>query len=199
MKFDVITEPDKRIATKKWKEYKQAERVARTVEDSRCISIYKELGKIYHRMKAGNHIIDISRVIHQGGVKEPGRPNFAVGRANLPHIICEYDKNGSVSYIASQWRKSAGDIHLGNILPKFTMTNFWDRQVTLKAPIPIIPPKYRPKRLTNDYYILWQVDEWKMIPSADPYLLKRLTRNHFLLLEGWDLTPLEISVMKNYM
>jgi hypothetical protein len=69
----------------------------------------------------------------------------------------------------------------------------------LEAPVPLVPAKFLPKNLTDDYYTLWEVDVWKRVAPTDPYLLKRITNNIFVVLAGWDLTPLEKSVMEGRM
>jgi hypothetical protein len=199
MNFDKIT-IDKDEARQKWKEYKEAEKLSKSIpgqEGVKYRSVYKELGKIYHAMKQGKVLIDIRQVIKAGGIKKPGYPAFAIAKATWQKVTCRYSQNGSLRYEGPG--RARFDIQLvEGTLPTFTMANRWDN-MSLQAPVPLIPPKYRPAHLTEDYYILWEVDEWKQVPSADPYLLKRLTKDHFILLEGWDLTPLEISVMQNYL
>lgn len=199
MNFDTIESPSISEARAKWKEYKQEEKLSGKIpgeEGRKYQSVYKELGKIYHAMKSGKVLIDIREVIKQGSVKDVGRPSFAIARANTRTVHCKYYEDGQVEYNAG-W----GDrmfINLIKALPIYGQgRSGW--RLDMDAPVPMIPPKYRPAILTNDYYILWEVDEWSNIVSVDPYLLKRLTKYHFILLEGWDLTPLEVSVMKNYL
>lgn len=199
MKFNKITvDPDE--ARMKWKEYKEAEKLSKSIpgeEGVKYRSVYKELGRIYHAMKQGKVLIDIREVIKAGGIKKPGYPAFAIGLASWQKVGCRYFQNGQINYRGPG--RDRYDVCLSaGTLPAFKMNNTWE-SMSLEAPVPMIPPKYRPKILTDDYYILWEVDEWKMVPSVDPYLLKRLSKYHFILLNGWDLTPLEVSVMKNYL
>lgn len=199
MNFDTIESPSISEAREKWKEYKQAEKLSGKIpgeEGRKYRSVYKELGKIYHAMKSGKVLIDIRDVIHKAGVKESGRPAFAIARANTKVVYCTYNENGNIEYgYNNSYTK---DMRFGKILPVYgQQRQYWGKD--LQAPVPLIPPKYRPAVLTDDYYILWEVDKWEMVPSIDPYLLKRLTKYHFILLEGWDLTALEVSVMKNYL
>jgi hypothetical protein len=70
----------------------------------------------------------------------------------------------------------------------------WDHEKVLKTIVPKIPASLRPKGDLNKYYILWEVEKWQAVPK-DPYLLKRLTKNMFVILAGWDLTELERSVI----
>lgn len=59
--------------------------------------------------------------------------------------------------------------------------------------------KLLPPYMGSDYYILWEVDEWKKVPPVDPYLLRRITSNFFVVLAGWNLTELERAAMAGRM
>lgn len=183
----------------KWREYKNAEK-------SNDNPIYKDLRIIYNQMKAGRKIIDIGKVIAKGGVHENHHPKLAVAMASAKRIVCKYNKNGNVLYTHSvetwNWKEKTCDVNIKDCLPKIPngiIKDSWQDVLRLEAPVPMIPPKYLPKKLSDDYYILWEVDEWKMVPPTDPWLLRRITKTHFLLVAGWDLTDLEKSVMAGRM
>jgi len=49
----------------------------------------------------------------------------------------------------------------------------------------------------SNYYILWESKEWEDLPETkDPFLLKRLSENLFVILGSWDLTDLEQSIIR---
>lgn len=196
MKIETFTEV-RTAALQKWREYKEAAKQSAN-------PIYKDLQKVYNQMKTGKKVIDIFKVIQKGGIHESYHPKLAIAKASAKKILCKYRESGTVSYChdLNAWRETKEDVVLPTCLPpipKTIFTSTWQNELKLKAPVPPIPPKYLPKILTDDYYILWEVDVWEMVPPTDPWLLKRVTENHFVLLAGWDLTPLEKSVMRGRM
>ena len=68
----------------------------------------------------------------------------------------------------------------------------------ITAKVPLIPAVLLPESKSLDgYYILFEVEEWNEIPVAkDPYLLKRINANAFVVLAEWDVTDVELSVMR---
>lgn len=188
---------ERKIALEKWREYKAAEKQSSN-------PLYKDLKKVYNQIKGGRKIIDIFQAIKQGGIHSNHHPKLAVAMATSKKIECCYYQNGNVHYNnpGINWKiREHKDVQLNACLPeyKFQTTGngieSW-RHLRLEAPVPLIPPKHLPKVLTDDYYILWEVDEWKMVPPTDPWLLRRITKTLFVVLAGWDLTEIEKSVMQ---
>ena len=65
--------------------------------------------------------------------------------------------------------------------------------------VPIIPAHLMPKGKLENYYIMWEVSEWKKLAKAeDPFLLRRINANTFIVLAAWDLTEVEQIVMRGY-
>jgi hypothetical protein len=62
--------------------------------------------------------------------------------------------------------------------------------------VPLIPPTYRPKggRIRR-FHILWEVEEWEMVPPKDPALLRHLIGDLWSVMGTWDLTELERAVL----
>jgi hypothetical protein len=185
MKIELLAE-EKATATEKYKEYLQASKTSRD-------KIYDDLKCVYYQIKKGKAVIDITKAIKAGGVKENWHPNLAIALASAKEVRCTYSKSGDVSFRNSDhWKVRPGDIYLKGGLPA------WEKgagDLELKAPVPIIPPRLRPVKITPDYYILWEVDSWTPMPSRDPYLLKRLSPTLFLICAAWDLTDIEMAVM----
>lgn len=190
MKIETLTEV-RHIAEEKYREYRNAPKNAMT-------KLYKDAATLYYQIKKGKKIIEINKIIKAGGIHNNGHPKLAIAKASTKIITCFYYQDGDVKYLNSVngWRTKefASDVVLSKCLPEFKLDNRWDK-LALTAPVPLVPPKHLPKILTNDYYILWEVDEWKMIAPTDPYLLKRLTKTHFIVVAAWDLTEVEKSVM----
>jgi hypothetical protein len=66
----------------------------------------------------------------------------------------------------------------------------------VRAIVPNIPPRLRPKRGLGLYTLLWEA-EWAEDPTApeDPALLRKLGGDLYIVLGTWDLTPLEQAVL----
>jgi hypothetical protein len=194
MKLNPFTEI-KETAHEKWREYRNAEKSTKD-------PIYTDLKKMYWQIKHGKVLIDISKVIAAGGIHSNHHPKLAVCRATCKKVRCEYWQDGKVRYMGEgiSWRDMNGIVELHACLPKYTFKDDsrW-RTISLSAPVPIIPPKCLPKKLTDDHFILWEVDVWEMVPPTDPYLLRRIAKNIYAVESQWDLTDLEKAAMKGRM
>lgn len=209
MNIETMSE-SRKTATEKWREYRNAEKVSDN-------PIYKDLKKVYNQLKGGRKIIDIFKVIQKGGINNEHLPTMAIAKASSKFVWCTYDPNGQIQFVNRKsrysWDNNNGaspimeDVSFGNWLPEFSTATLKskglmkenDWSFRLKAPVPLIPPKHLPVNLTDDYYILWEVDKWAMVAPTDPYLLKRITKNLFVVLAAWDLTPMEKAVMEGRM
>lgn len=204
MNIDTFTEP-KRIATQKWRDYKEAAKVSDN-------PVYEDLRKVYNQIKGGRKVVDITKVIQKGGLNGLNQPNLAVAKASSKYVWCTFNNSGSIAFVNGTYWNDQGrnplkeDVYIKNCFPSFLNKNLVERgllnktyidwsRLELKAPVPIIPPKILPAKLTDDYYILWEVDEWAIVPPKDPWLLRRITNTMFVALAAWDLTELERAVM----
>jgi hypothetical protein len=62
--------------------------------------------------------------------------------------------------------------------------------------VPIIPAELMPEGSLTNYYVLWEVKEWEELPEPkDPYLLKRISENLFVVLGAWEITDLERAII----
>lgn len=192
-------------AAEKWREYVTAEKIYKKPE-------YTDLKKVYNQIKQGRKIVDIFKVIQKGGIHDNHHPKLAISKIDTKKLWCRYWPDGTIAFVnKGNWDNSGPgdnsvlDVTLRNCLPIFVRekvipttnsSSTWRPSfLQLSAPVPPVPPQFMPKIVTDDYYILWEVDEWKMIPPTDPWLLKRITKTLFVVLAGWDLTELEKSVM----
>jgi hypothetical protein len=64
-----------------------------------------------------------------------------------------------------------------------------------RAPVPLIPPHLRPADAYRNYFILWEVKEWKRVAPVDPLLLTHITGHVYAVVAQWDLTPIERAIM----
>ena len=77
----------------------------------------------------------------------------------------------------------------------------WETSIknkSISAPTPVIPAEIMPDGKLENYYILWEVEEWKPVPPKDPILLKRISPNLFAVIATWNLTKIEQAVMKGH-
>ena len=200
----------KAVANAKWRQYREGEKATKGKEP-----IYTDLKKMYWQIMRGKVLCDITEVIKAGGVHENFHPKLAVARADTKVVRCRYDQRGNCRFrteTSNRWREDGFASDVNVILPEIPKEHLrywntwptqprWDfrSQFDLEAPVPLIPPAHRPAQLTDEYYILWEVEVWKMVPPTDPYLLRRITKNIFAVEAQWDLTPLEKAAMAGRM
>jgi hypothetical protein len=147
-----------------------------------------EIERIYRQIAKGKQIISVVDAIQQAGVDEKGLPRLAIARADAVEV--DYHLRGTVGTFSSNQRQPRT---LWKIeIPGLPSNNRW---TSGEAQLPRIPPQYRPAAGTlKDYHILWEAD-WKSIPR-DPYLLKRIGKDAWVVLAAWDLTDVEVSVLR---
>ena len=169
-------------AQKKWREYTAA------CKDNPGDKFLQDMKALYNQLKCGRKVIDINKVMVRGGTFETGEPRLAILRADFSKVYLYYSSNGTVRMKHHEnWWKFSGsiDIRFTNMFPKIPE----DRHRETIAPK--IPASLRPKGRLSSYWVLWEVEEWKPVPPIDPYLLRRLTPNMFVVVAGWNLTELE--------
>ncbi len=176
-------------AYKEWKTY------IKGVKDNPKDIFLKDMKAVYNQLKSGRKVIDFYKVFDAAGIHNKWEPRIAIAPANLRIVYCSYYKNGEVVFKAESesWRRNPFMTIKADPLPNEYFGQY-EYAKELKTPVPKIPASLRPKGDLSRYWILWEVEKWETIPK-DPYLLKRLTKNIFVILAGWDLTELERSVI----
>jgi hypothetical protein len=170
--------------------------------------LYKDLKKLYWQLRNGKKVIDIHQVIAAGGVHAGTfHPKLAICQATKKEVTCYYRQNGEVIFSSIEQRNTFKDSYVsdvGAMLPEipdaiikaaFPKMQFLPNGFRLSAPVPLIPAQFLPDPLTDNHYILWEVDHWKKVAPVDPWLLYRITPTFFVVLSGWLLTELERAVM----
>jgi hypothetical protein len=192
----------RRKAYELWKEYSAA--LKRNPKDE----FLKDMKAVYTQLKSGRKVVDITNVIQKAGLKEDYSPRLAIAPANARICFCLYRHDGLMKFsgkMFDRYNTSVEDVAIRNTMPKIPDKEFlnvtWegDKEKRWTAPVPVIPASIRPSKYSKqwtNYYVLWEVENWKPEPPKDPYLLRRLTRNMFVVVAGWNLTELERAVMK---
>ena len=156
----------------------------------------KDLKEIYKWISEGKKIIDIYDIFKESGTCEDGLPKLAITKANHTQVLLTRGGN-----FARPTRSKRGRFtyNITVSLPHDTFSNLKKMTDNKRyiATVPIVPPKLLPKDDLKYYYILWEVEAWDEIElPEDPLLLKRLTKNIFVVLAQWNLSPLEQAIMK---
>lgn len=199
MKIEQI-EMTKEEAKKEYDVYKDAVKTNK----EHYIEIMK---KAFYHLKNGRKIIDIYKAMKKAGIDKDGRPRLALSRADF--VNCEFKKEDTgrgVFFSGSTWRNK----NVSLSLPTDTFPA-WEREEVIRnnqkwmrimeseliTKVPLVPPLLKPKGSLENLYILWEPKTWELAPPArDPFLLRRLSENIFVVLAMWDVTPLEQSVIR---
>ena len=159
--------------------------------------------KMYQFLSQGKKVIDIFDIMKKGGIKDK-LPRIAIAKADMKEVIFRKQRLGAGGFgfisnpSENSWRREfRGQVVLPSGTFKFKK-KIPNERVAFKAKVPIIPARLMPKSSLKSYYILWEVENWKQITIApkDPYLLKRISKNLFVILAGWNLTPLEKALIR---
>ena len=170
----------------------------------------KQLKQIYYHLSKGHQVLDIYEVFKESGVNKDGEPKLAICRAD--YRDCFFSKLPLGSGFFAKYHSTYRTSNKGAvILPSNTFPEWKtipepnefnkDREVierqSLKTKVPICPAHLLPKGKLDNYYILWEVSEWNEVPVVkDPFLLKRVNSNAFIVLAEWDLTSVEQAVIR---
>jgi len=166
----------------------------------------KELKQTYYHLSQGRKVIDIYEVFKKSGLKEDGGPNLAIARADLKEVYFHKERMGAGCFAEKErWYDQADNVRL----PSGTFPNWltepdpnWDDRTqivrpTLVSKVPLVPAHIMPNGRLDNYYTLFEVVKWDDVPvAADPYLLKRINANAFVVLAEWDITEVEQAVMR---
>lgn len=172
-----------------WQKY-QTHKHYQTPQDAQIAAIYK-------RIAQGHTVIRALESIRTAGMNADGLPKLAICRADMPECWFSAEPSGGGSC-------RFGERHPGHRSRK-TVRMDWPgitRRVDPAdkwrhdwcATVPLIPVDVRPRRALANYHILWEA-EWTKRYPIDPYLLRRIGGDAWLVLAAWDLTEVERAVM----
>lgn len=208
MNIEKITLP-KDEAIYKLEQYKknlgkmQGKRVAKEVRAAyeAALAGYKVLAK-------GTPLIDLNEVIVAGGFDHKERPRLAIARSDQTSCKVRRRTNNMCIFLTNlNWagyqktvRSNTYSIEVNLGLPAL-------RQVEGFSLVPVVPgqvlSKLRGGNL-HDYFTLYEVEQWAdnykdIMPDRDPYLLKHIGGALYAVIDQWDLTDLERSVMSRFL
>lgn len=173
----------------------------------------EDLKKVYYNLKQGRKVIDVFKAMETAGVNEKGEPRLAISRAGFAHVVFRKQAVGSGTFGSNfneSWGGFEGLASEQVILPSGTFPNWemkkdsegksstWDiLKDKIKTKVPVIPAHLLPNGKLESYYLLWEAKEWDELPQTkDPFLLRRLSSNLFVVLAEWELTAIEQAVIR---
>lgn len=189
-------------AKKHYKEYLDATKVRKE-------KYVEELKNLYRHLSEGMKVLDIYKVFNQSGLNEKGQPKLAIAPASVKKITFNKSLLGAGNFAQDSWKDTvalpSGTFHDWEVYTKenadeesWAMREGAIVDKTLETQVPVIPPILLPESKSLDgYYVLFEVTEWNVQPiPEDPYFLKRINANAFVVLGEWDVTDVELAVMR---
>ena len=148
-----------------------------------------EIERIYRQIAKGNKVISANDAIRAGGIDEAGRPRLAIMRADQTIVQCSAWSSQQVTFKNVNHSRAA-EWYFEIPWPNRARTS----SASLVAQLPRIPPQHRPAKALSDYHLLWEAS-WEDLP-VDPMLLKRIGKDAWIVLAAWELTEVELSVLR---
>jgi hypothetical protein len=193
MKIKQIRVP-KAKAKEKWLEYNE-------IVKHRKEKYLRDFKALYFHLKNGKKVIDVFEAIKFAGLNEKNEPKLAISKADATEVIFVKRNKGRGYFSRENYKGTKYDVSLPDNTFQIKwarMKTSWGRDIKnekLKTSVPIVPAHLLPKGNLSRYYVLWEVEKWEKIPPRDPILLKRITKNLFVALAFWNLTPLERALI----
>jgi hypothetical protein len=149
-----------------------------------------EIERIARQIARGKTVISAVAAIREAGLDEKGRPRLAICQAHALRCVCSFERGVGVKFGIAQ--EDQWDKGVGKVTVPWPEINY---RSNIVATLPRIPPQYRPNpNAISSYHLLWEAS-WTDI-DTDPYLLRRIGRDAWVVVAAWELTDLEVSVLR---
>jgi hypothetical protein len=181
-------------ALNKLEDYRWLNENQRTREDERLMKLYKMVSN-------GARVINVAAAFKFAGLNDKGQPKLAISRADYKSVWFHPRMN------FERWGRSAGGGGFSELqswewhhfsknycLPRNTFDDTLLTNQALKTRVPHIPPHIRPTIALKNFHILFEVENWEEYP-VDPYLLRHIDGNLFVVVAEWELTELEAALL----
>lgn len=162
----------------------------------------------YEALAKGTPLINVAEAIRGAPFDMKGRPQFAIARADERQVRFTFTGNGSQTWCTFdsryQWgRRGRAPVNTPTALsfdlqrtPPAGKHSWECRGFAL---VPMVPPSAGRHDLSK-HYVLWDVELWSDTPigaqpPVDPFLLRHLGGDLYVIVAEWDLTKLERAVM----
>lgn len=170
---------DKAKARELYQEYKKHQHYSAPID--------QEIQRTYKVLAQGRTVIQAIRSIEVAGLGADNMPKLAISKADAKVCFWRTYNGHGTFYSDSQWARAKAKM----ISAKIAGMTY--NHPEGRAVVPLVPIHLRPKRGLSNYHILWEAD-WKAIPK-DPYLLRRIGGDLWLVVAAWDLTDVERAAM----
>lgn len=177
---------DREKARDLWRQYKTHQHYSTPMD--------AEIQRTYKMLAQGRTVIRALESIRLAGLNDQLLPKLAILRADHSHVELRMRSDGGAMM-------EAPGLHRGGRGQSFSWpAGSFARSTWVygKAQLPIIPIHLRPKRGLANYHVLWEA-EWTPIPPRDPYLLRRIGGDMWLVVAAWELTEVERAAMATRM
>ncbi len=149
----------------------------------------RAIAALYKRIAQGKLIIRALASITAAGLGADKLPKLAIMRADQRKVHCGSYQD-AVTFCSANSHSRARDLRIRVSMPGAA----WNTPNRI-ADVPLIPVHLRPRKAIEKYHVLWEAD-WHQYP-IDPYLLRRMGEDAWMVVAAWDLTPVERAVMSS--
>lgn len=205
------------LAIPKRQAEKEYESYAQVLKQNRKEEYLEELKTLYRHLAKGKKIINIYDAFQKVGlIAEQNTPKLAIVQANAKMCYFEKREHGTgkfSKYPQEDYRTPKSEFYYDVLMPSQTYPEWetgifpdqWNKGLTvtriknriLETRVPIVPARLLPKAGLHNYHIIWEVDKWNVRKApVDPILVKRVTKNMFVVLAVWDLSPIEQAIIE---
>jgi hypothetical protein len=169
---------------------------------------HEALAQAYGALAEGTPLLSLQDAVRAGGFDEKMRPRLAIARADRRHLRFTWSPHSELATfdarVNSNGPPSGTLTHNVDLGRRHGVKNGqWQATVTAYALVPMIPAdvRNRMRGQPREHFTLFEVEGWsdtpiRAEPNRDPYLLRRLSSDLFVVVDEWDLTPLELLVMR---
>lgn len=170
---------DKEKARELYQEYKKHQHYSAPID--------VEIQRTYKVLAQGRTVIQAIKSLEVAGFGPDKMPLLAIAKADAKTCFWRTHSGYGVFCTNERWARARSKQMRVNI-PGVSL-----QHPEGQAVVPLVPIHLRPKRGLANYHILWEAD-WKAIPK-DPYLLRRIGGDMWLVVAAWDLTDVERAAM----
>lgn len=170
---------DKAKARDLYQEYKKHQHYSAPID--------QEIQRTYKVLAQGRTVIQAIKSIEVAGLGDDKMPKLALAKADAKVCFWRAYNGHGTFYSDSRWARAK------NKMISARIAGVTHSHPEGQAVVPLIPVHLRPKRGLPNYHILWEAD-WKAVPK-DPYLLRRIGGDLWLVVAAWDLTDVERAAM----
>lgn len=181
-------------------------------------SEYARVLQAYEAAADGAPLLVLSQVMEAVPRDAMARPRLAIGRADARQVEVSVGTNRDtfdVREIGGRHRGPRRDAVVGVTRPTPAALTLYRQerraagdtgaawlQPVGYALVPLVPPNVARGRDLSRHFTLWEVEHWateriQSGPDRDPYLLRRVATDLFVVVGEWALTALEQSVMRD--